>query len=303
MAEAQRLARYDRPLLADSSHQEELRRAGYLVLPPRVGEDELRALHTVADDLFARLEEPWGDEFLALGRVADAALRAEITDAAGAVVGPHLEPLFVASTEILSAALQIKPPSPGSQLDPHQDSSLVDELAWLGVYCWMPLVDTGPDNGWLQVVPGSHRLGNLHRTLNVPWAFEGQADVLRRHAIGLAVPAGGLVLFDSATVHGSPPNRSGDVRLALNSFAKPAEAPMVHLFRDDATTPGMVEAWEIGLSFFLDEDIMARPPAHYPSLGERPFASLSLSDEELDARCTALVADAGARPVAGAEVP
>lgn len=280
-----------------------MRRAGYLVLPPAVGEAELKALDDIAHDFLGRLDEPWGDEFLALGRVADPGLRAETTDAAGAVVRPHLAPLFVDDTEILSGAFQVKPPAPGSQLDPHQDSSLVDELAWLGVYCWMPLTDTGPDNGWLQVVPGSHRLGNLHRTLNVPWAFEGQADVLGRHAVGLEVPAGGLVLFDAATVHASPPNRSGEVRVAVNSFAKPAAAPMVHLFRDEATAPGMVEAWEIDLSFFLEEDIMARPAERYLSLGERPFVHMASSDEELDARCAALVAEAQPRPLACAEVP
>lgn len=94
-------------------------------------------------------------------------------------------------------------------------------------------------------------------------------------------------------MHSSPPNRSGDVRFALNSFAKPADAPMVHFFADEATTAGFVEAWEIDVSFFLDEDIMARPTDRFTSLGERPHVRVSLSADELDRVVAGLVAESG----------
>lgn len=75
-------------------------------------------------------------------------------------------------------------------------------------------MDVDADNGWLEVVPGTHRLGNVQRTLNVPWQFAGQEEVFRRHSVGLRMPAGSVCLFDAALVHGSPPNRSREVRFA-----------------------------------------------------------------------------------------
>ncbi|MCB0963628.1 MAG: phytanoyl-CoA dioxygenase family protein [Acidimicrobiales bacterium] len=276
------LARYDEQLLASAELQDELRRTGYAVLPPLLGSDDLAALESIGQSFVERLDEPFGDLFLAAGRILDAELRAEVTDAAGDIVREHLRPLFVEGTEILGAPLQVKPPSPDSALNPHQDQSLLDEADRLGVYCWIPLVDVDERNGWLEVVPGSHRLGNVQRTLNVPWQFAGQEEVLRRHGVGLEMPAGSVCLFDASLVHGSPPNRSADIRFALNNFAKPPDAPMVHFFADEATTPGCVEAWEIDVSFFLEEDIMSRPSERYRSLGERPHVTVSLTDEELD---------------------
>lgn len=287
------LARYDEQILMSVELQQELRQTGYLVLPPVIPAEELRTLGQIAEGFVERLPQPLDDLFLAAGRIADASLRAEVTDAAGEIVRGFLQPIFVPGTEILGATLQVKPPSAQSQLNPHQDSSLLDEAARLGVYCWIPLVDVDADNGWLEVVPGTHRLGNVQRTLNVPWQFAGQEEVFRRHSVGLRMPAGSVCLFDAALVHGSPPNRSREVRFALNNFAKPADGSMVHFFADESTTAGSVEAWEIDVSFFLDEDIMARPTDRYTSLGERPHVSVSLSDDDLDRAVTRLVSEAG----------
>lgn len=277
------LARYRTPLLADPAVQAELERIGYVVLPPTVPVDVRQQLDALGHQFLEELTEPYGDLFLAAGRIADAELRGRITDAAGDLVRPHLAPLFQPDVEVLGAAFQVKPPSKGSQLDPHQDSSLLDEADTLGVYCWIPLTDVDRTNGWLEVVPGSHRLGNVQRTLNVPWQFEGQQEVFRQHAIGLPMAAGSVCLFDAALVHGSPPNRSDQVRFALNNFAKPRDASLVHFFSDEVTSAGMVEAWEIDVSFFLDEDIMVRPTSRYRSLGERPHIRVSMSDDELHA--------------------
>lgn len=275
------LDRYRERLLVSADLHEALRTRGYAVLDPCIPPDALDALNAVGADFLARYVEGHHGRFLSVGRIEDAALRAEITDTAGDLVRPYLQPLFVPGTEVLGSPLQVKPPSADSMLNPHQDSSLLDEARRPGIYCWVPLVDVDESNGWLEVVPGSHRLGNVQRTLNVPWAFEGQEEVLRAHAVGLPMAAGSVCLFDSALVHGSPANRSGEVRFALNNFAKPPDAPMVHFFADEATSPGAVEAWEIDVSFFLDDDIMARPPERFRSLGERAHVEVALTDDEL----------------------
>lgn len=287
------LRRYERPLFASRELQRTLRRQGYVALDgPVIPAPELEALRSLAADFLERVAEPIGRRFLTTGRVADAALRSDVTNRTAALVLPNLRPFFVADATLRGTAFQVKPPSPESELNPHQDSSLVDEREWLGVYAWVAVDDTGTDNGGLHVLPGSHRFGNLQRTLNVPWQLAPYGDVMARESVPLSVPAGGVVFFDAATVHWSPPNMSDRVRLATNSFVAPAAAPLLHFFADEATSAGTVEAYEIDTSFFLDADIMVRPAAPHRFLGEWPQHRIDWSLDRFERICKRAKADA-----------
>jgi len=287
------LVRWDRPFFRDPALQAEVRRAGYVVGDRVLDDAELVQLRGIAAEFLDRLDGPCGEEFLTIGRIQDPVLREDITRRAGALVTPRLAPYFHDDTEQLGAALQVKPASPHSQLDPHQDSSLVDETTTPSVYAWIPLVDTDEHNGGLRVVPGSHRFGNCQRTLNVPWQLAPFVEVLRERSVPLEVPAGTVVFFDAATVHSSLPNHSGEVRMALNNFVKPAAAPLVHFFTDELTSPDMVEVFEIDVDFFLRADIMVRPETPYVALGERPAVRLDWSRDDFVRRCDRALIEAG----------
>jgi len=290
------LRRYDVPLLADAGLQDQVRRDGYAVLGPVADPERLEALRSLSDQFLAELAGPVGDLFMTVGRIEDLVLRAATIERTGAIVRPLVAPLFVDDAQLMCSAFQIKPPSPGSALNPHQDSSLVDERRWPGIYAWMPLVDTDEHNGGLQVVPGSHRFGNLQRTLNVPWQFAGLEEAFRPWSVPLTVPAGGIVLFDSATVHGSPPNQSDQIRVALNSFGRPAGAALMHYYQDGQTTPGMVEAFEIEPSFLYGDDITVRPGPQHRAIGEQPHRVFACDAEAVDELCRAGAALAASGP-------
>jgi len=278
------LARYDVRLVRDDDTHARLRTHGYVVLDRILDDVALAEMRALADE-FVRRVGPGGGEFQTLGRIEDLRLRSELITRGGEIVLPSFSPLFEDGTQFLSAALQVKPPSPASALNAHQDSSLIDETRWPGVYGWIPLVDTDEHNGGLFVVPGSHRFANHHRTLSVPWQFAGYEDVLTGYAVHLEVPAGAVVLFDSATVHGSPVNRSGGVRYACNNFAYPAGASLRHFYQDELTQSGKVEAFEIGPSFLYEEDIMVRPAAPHRPLGLVPHEPVECSVELVEAAC------------------
>ena len=287
------LVRYDRALLSDPGVQQRLRRTGYAVLDrPLLPPDEVAAVRAMAAELLGRVREPVGRLFFTAGRVQDAELRAEFSARVADAVLPRVRPLFVADAEVRGSALQIKPPSPDSELNCHQDSSLVDERSTLGVYVWVALDDTDERNGGLAVLPGSHRFGNWQRTLNIPWQLAPYGEVMAARSVPLTVPAGHVVLFDAATVHSSPPNRSDRVRVATNAFATHRGAPMLHFFSDESTTPGMIEAYEIDTSFFRDDDIMERPSGRHRSLGEWPQHRIDWSVEEFADLCDRAVAEA-----------
>lgn len=279
------LVRFDRPLFADPDLQDQVRRTGYAVGPPILDAEDCQALQAIGDDLLGRLTEPWENRFLASGRILDTDLRGGSTVAAGEIVAPRLTPLFIEGTRIEAASFQMKPPSPTSELNPHQDSSLIDEATWPSVYAWIPLVDTDDTNGCMYVVPGSHRFGNCQRTLQVPWPFAGLEETLRAHGIPIHLPAGRVLFFDAAAVHFSPPNLSSSMRLAVNAFATSPDAPMVHFYRDETTTPGMVEVYEIDLAFLMGPGVMSRPNSPYRLIEERPHVPLDIDAAQLDRMC------------------
>jgi radical SAM protein with 4Fe4S-binding SPASM domain len=286
------LRRYSRQLLADPALQEQMRRAGFVVVHDVFQASELDALRQLASE-FESVYGDLGEEFLTLGRVEDPELRTEFIGRAGQVALPRLAELFVEQAELLGSVFQIKPPSPRSALNSHQDDSLVDEREWLGVYAWVPLDDTDAENGGLCVLPGSHRLPNWQRTLNIPWQFESYREILESHAVPLEVPAGSVVLFDSATVHSSPPNSSGRARWALNSFARDRAAPLLQFFKDDSTPDGCVEAYEVDVGYFLSADIRARPTPPHRYVGLVDQHRVQRSSEEFAALILTAIRDAG----------
>ncbi len=79
---------------------------------------------------------------------------------------------------------------------------------------WIPLVDVGPENGCLQLLPGSHR----HAP---PW--EEQADPSKSATqleglVPVPVPlsVGGAILIHQQCTHASPPNLSDHIRWSVD---------------------------------------------------------------------------------------
>jgi ectoine hydroxylase-related dioxygenase (phytanoyl-CoA dioxygenase family) len=101
-----------------------------------------------------------------------------------------------------------------SDIPMHQDNGYGRLDPMTDVTVWMPLVDTGPGNGGLRIVPGSQRLGLLEHGASAvnPVLLEAQ-DL--EESISLALGAGEAVAFTGLTLHGSGPNHSGQDRPAL----------------------------------------------------------------------------------------
>jgi phytanoyl-CoA hydroxylase len=93
------------------------------------------------------------------------------------------------------------------------------------VTAWVALDDAGPDNGALEVLPGSHKLAAVpNRTSDKPFESfeidEDQFDTSEMRAV--PVRAGGVIFFGPFLVHGSGVNRSDHDRRALLYTYQPA---------------------------------------------------------------------------------
>ena len=114
-----------------------------------------------------------------------------------------------------SNKLMFKPAHHGSAKPWHQDYAY-----WQGrnpepnqLSAWLALEEATVENGCLELLPGSHRLGLLdHHQAELQIALDA-ADLSR--SIVCPIPAGGLILFHCLTLHYSAPNRSSRSRRGM----------------------------------------------------------------------------------------
>jgi ectoine hydroxylase-related dioxygenase (phytanoyl-CoA dioxygenase family) len=103
----------------------------------------------------------------------------------------------------------------------HQDSTYwgldPDEV----ITAWVALTEVTEENGYMQVIPGSHKIDQLphvdtfHKDNLLSRGQEIAVEVDRSKAVGLALQPGEMSLHHIKLVHGSDANRSNDRRIGL----------------------------------------------------------------------------------------
>jgi len=129
-----------------------------------------------------------------------------------------IRPLIGNDIQLQHSKIASKPPAKDSgpyrwhqdfAFFPHSNTSLVAAMVMLD--------DSTPENGCMQMVVGSHKLGLLDHHKNGVFS-ECQQSSLWADPAALAhiTPrAGGISIHHCLTLHGSPPNRSGQPRRGL----------------------------------------------------------------------------------------
>ena len=131
-----------------------------------------------------------------------------------------------------SSVYRIRPKIPGQEravvpwhqdsgyFSPHCDQDLI-------VTCWIPLVDTRPDNGCLRVLPRSHRQGVSRHHTNGPGGFLVilEEDLPEAEPVTVPVPLGGVLFMTNCTPHRSTPHEVDEVRWAIDVRYQSADTP------------------------------------------------------------------------------
>ena len=111
-----------------------------------------------------------------------------------------------------------KLPGDGKAVSFHQDASYWDLTPAKTVTVWLALDDTDEENGAMQFLPGSHKVGHI------PWKESSEESVLNQQIEDISVfdkpfsnnlKAGQFSLHSSLLVHGSPKNQSPRRRCGL----------------------------------------------------------------------------------------
>lgn len=109
----------------------------------------------------------------------------------------------------------VKAPQAPYEFCLHQDWNIVDETRHKTYQVWIPLQITYPANGGLFVVPESHRFFGNYRSGSYGIPFLADDANIRALSTDVIVPPGNALLYHNGLFHGSYPNRTDDLRIAV----------------------------------------------------------------------------------------
>ncbi len=127
-----------------------------------------------------------------------------------------VESLLGGESEMFQDMALFKPPGFGREKPWHQDHAyfnIPEGTKVVGV--WIALDDTFPENGCMHFLPGGHKDGPMPHWNRRDWQI-CDADVLGKNGqVATPLPAGGCLIFDGLTPHGTPTNKSNARRRAV----------------------------------------------------------------------------------------
>ncbi|MFY7882632.1 MAG: phytanoyl-CoA dioxygenase family protein [Fimbriimonas sp.] len=127
-----------------------------------------------------------------------------------------LENLLGGEVEMFQDMALLKPPGIGREKPWHQDHAyfnLPEGTPVVGV--WIALDDATPDNGCMHFLPGRHKQGPVPHWDRRDWQICDSEILSASGQVATPLPAGGCLIFDGLTPHGTPTNRSNTRRRAI----------------------------------------------------------------------------------------
>lgn len=93
-----------------------------------------------------------------------------------------------------------------SNLEAHQDWTIVDEQKYNSYNLWIPLVDTDSNNGTLGLIVGSHQWTQDVRGFNIPNSYGKYTKQFLEIGFEPTLKAGQAILYNHKLIHYSRPN-------------------------------------------------------------------------------------------------
>ncbi len=139
---------------------------------------------------------------------------------------------FLQNYKLIRIAIFDKLPG-GDGVRIHQHANLVDESKYRSLATWLPLTETTVEMGTLYVVKGSHEFSNHVRSYDDYYrAFNGVSrSLIKRYSTPFLLKRGQAIIFDDRLIHWSPPNKSSEIRTAIQLELVPEEAELAIYYR------------------------------------------------------------------------
>ena len=243
----------------------EFARKGYVVLP-FLDAEAIQAVQALHDRLFPVVPSDFYSSFVS----ATTDQRLGVLTGIRKLLAGQLKTILPWHKVQLATFITKRPTSQRGQLALHQDSWITDHRVEAAPSVWCPLVDVGPMNACLRVVPGSHRFFHNPCPMNAyvakakHLAYRPEADPLEDEFIkDVPMQAGMALIYDPRLVHGSGENLVDRPRVALNCVTIPEQREPQLYFWDDRP-PERMQVFEVTESFLCQFNFLSRPDEPYP---------------------------------------
>jgi len=225
--------------------------------------------------------------------------RRHAIESLNAFFSPYIEHHLI-DYHLAECLIYNKPPGAGYVV-PHQNQTMMRDPELVSFSVWVPLVDTNQENGVLNVVPGSHHLGEIRAYGGAPPYYADYVEALKRKFfVPLPVFAGHAIAFDDRLLHYSEANQSRSDRMAIQLNAYPQEAEMAFFWAASADDELEVFAVPPGGSVdMFVPDLFRERPRGYVSLGRVPNLEAPRTEAEFARRLTAVRQSSSPQNVTG----
>ena len=235
-----------RRALRDDELQKQFERDGYILVESFLSPREIEDLIQYYDSEESDLKE--GFHATMHSHMVD--LRRRVNEKISSVFKKHAEKYLLDYRPLL-ANYTVKEPDEGSFFDFHLDWTMTNERRYISITIWCPLEDVNPVNGNLWVLKGSHQFDYTARGEPGMYTYTEHQWPERidqkYEKVALALKAGTAVIYDHRLFHGSPANRSGKRRLAINQALIPDETMSWHYYRHE---DNRIEIFEVDDDFY-----------------------------------------------------
>ena len=157
-------------------------------------------------------------------RILSLAKEAAILDRAEALLGPDID--------VFGTKFFPKLAGGGTSTHWHQDNFYFGTDSPDVLSCGIYLQDADAENGCLQVVPGSHRSGQIAEHQRDTGTHGSWTRVDEQRAVSLPVPAGTVVVFSANLLHGTADNASERTRYSTAWHYVPGALDLANFPRD-----------------------------------------------------------------------
>lgn len=270
------------PLFKTSELQEEFNKNGFVHLPLLTAEqaDQLLQFYKTLEVEHQQIGLP----FITTSHSNNDELIRKADQYIERVLAPEMDK-FLHNYKLLFGNFLIKQPGPDSITPLHQDTTFVDETKFSSISIWVSLQDTGPGNGCMRFVKGSHKFKIILRpTQTYPWPFEGVRNRLEKLLVDYPSRKGEAFIFHHGLIHASYANLTDTPRIAAVMAAYPAEAELLLLFLTKESSTN-VQKYKMTKEAYL-HFVKGEPPSMGELLEIAYFDFKQITPVELDGMIT-----------------
>ena len=182
-----------------------------------------------------------------------ARIRKKIFEVALPKALPHFE-----NAKVIAGSYVVKEKNPQGVVPPHQDWTFVDnEGENYSVTCWISLVPTNMQNGYMGVIKGSHLIYKNTRpspSPQVPTPLMNHLFSIFPYLEMYEMQPGEALIFDHRTFHASTPNTTDDPRIAIGLGFTQADSELYHFTLKQNGKKDTLLKYKIDDAFLLKYD-------------------------------------------------